>query len=181
MRCDIKFVSYFSHVLWYPGLAVVEELSSNNAKYPWFLLPRFSNLPLTIWLPWVLVGLAVSYWSLSLLWPCEPVILGVSALLERPGWNLGIEGCRIALIPGVDGNQKDPVPICSAVSVPSLSFQESHMSFVSVILTFLLFFISGLKFTVQLSRSSSWALHFCLLCSIIQPLLCHYSGLLFSN
>jgi hypothetical protein len=61
MRCDIKFVSYFSHVLWYPGLAVVEELSSNNAKYPWFLLPRFSNLPLTIWLPWVLVGLAVSY------------------------------------------------------------------------------------------------------------------------
>jgi hypothetical protein len=40
---------------------VVKELGSNDTKYPWFLLLRFLYLPLTICLPLVLVGLAVSY------------------------------------------------------------------------------------------------------------------------
>ena len=65
----------------YPGLAVVRELGSDDAKQPWFLLLRFLDSPLTIWLSLLLVGLVVSDWSLSLLWTCEPVILGMSALL----------------------------------------------------------------------------------------------------
>jgi hypothetical protein len=60
---------------------VVRELGSDDAKQPWFLLLRFLDSPLTIWLSLLLVGLVVSDWSLSLLWTCEPVILGVAALL----------------------------------------------------------------------------------------------------
>ena len=41
-------------------------------------------MSLVIWLILVLVGLAVSDWSLSCLWACEPVILGVSAILGIP-------------------------------------------------------------------------------------------------
>jgi hypothetical protein len=67
MRFDFKSESCFSGVSVYPGLAVVEELSSDYAKQPCCLLLMFLCLPLAIWLSLVLVGLAVSDWSLSLL------------------------------------------------------------------------------------------------------------------
>jgi hypothetical protein len=80
----------------------------------------------------VLAGLAVSEWSLSLLWTYEPVILDMSALL---GYQFSVDNERVqrAVILGVsallgyqfswgriwvmsavsqstDRNQKDPVP-----------------------------------------------------------------------
>jgi hypothetical protein len=47
-------------VLRYPGLSVVVELGSDDAKLPWFLLFMFLPLPLAIWLVLVFAGLAVS-------------------------------------------------------------------------------------------------------------------------
>jgi len=95
-------------VLGYPGLAVVEELSSDDAKNPWFLLVRFLCLPFSIWLCLVLVGLAVSGWSLSLLWVCKPVS---SLLGDQLSWkNLCSEVCRAAQALGADGYWKDPIP-----------------------------------------------------------------------
>jgi hypothetical protein len=76
-----------------------------------------------IWLSLVLVGLAVSDWSLSLLWACRPVILGVSAFLGRPAlsWqNLVQRAVGQPYLQGTDGNWKDLVPGCSAVPVPSV-------------------------------------------------------------
>ena len=75
MRYDFKYKSCFSSVLGYPGLAVVENLCSDDAKYPWFLLVRFLHLPFTTWLFLVLVGHALYGWSLSLLLVCKPVSL----------------------------------------------------------------------------------------------------------
>jgi len=60
MSCDFKSKSCFSGVLGYLGLAVVGELGSDDAKWPWFLLLRFLSLPLAICLSLVLVGLSVS-------------------------------------------------------------------------------------------------------------------------
>jgi hypothetical protein len=37
-------------VMGYPVITVVEELGSDDAKHPWFLLLRFVCLPLAIWL-----------------------------------------------------------------------------------------------------------------------------------
>jgi len=54
-------------VFGYPGLAVVGELGSDDAKWPWLLLLKFLYLPLTIWLSLVLAGLAVSDSGLPLL------------------------------------------------------------------------------------------------------------------
>jgi len=34
MRCDFKSESCFSVVLWYPGIAVLGELDSDDAKCP---------------------------------------------------------------------------------------------------------------------------------------------------
>ena len=49
MRYDFKFNSCFSGVLGYLGLAVVGELGSDVALWPWFLLVGFLYLPFTIW------------------------------------------------------------------------------------------------------------------------------------
>lgn len=68
-------------MLGYTGFAVMEELCPDDAKYPGFLLLMFLPLLLAIWLSSVLVGLADSDWSLSLLCVYEPVILGLSTLL----------------------------------------------------------------------------------------------------
>jgi hypothetical protein len=60
----------------------------------------FLPLLLAIWLSSVLVGLADSDWSLSLLWACESLILGVSALL----WDqlsLKCNGVQRAVILGI--------------------------------------------------------------------------------
>jgi hypothetical protein len=46
MRCDFKSKSCFSGALGDPGLSVVGELGSGDAKYPWFLLLIFLPLPL---------------------------------------------------------------------------------------------------------------------------------------
>jgi hypothetical protein len=91
MRCDFKSESCFSGVLRYPGLAVVGELGSDDAKWPYFLL--FLYLPFTIWLFVVLAGLAFS--------PGKPVL---------SKWNLGMESCVTQdQILGADGNWNDPV------------------------------------------------------------------------
>ena len=55
-----KSESCFSGVLWYQGLAVVEELGSDGAKLHWVLSLMFLYLPFTIWLSLVLTGLGVS-------------------------------------------------------------------------------------------------------------------------
>ena len=70
-----KFRSCFSGVLGYPGLAVVEELGSDGAMLPWFLLVMFLHLPFSIHLSLVLVGLAVSDCGLSVLQACVSVLL----------------------------------------------------------------------------------------------------------
>ena len=43
-------------MLGYPGLAVVGELGSDVAMWPWFLLVVFLCLPFAIWLSLVLLG-----------------------------------------------------------------------------------------------------------------------------
>ena len=48
----------------YPGLALVEELGSDDARVCWLLLLMVLHLPLTIWLFLVFAGLGVSVWSL---------------------------------------------------------------------------------------------------------------------
>ena len=68
--------SFFSVVLGYPGLTVVGELDSDDAKYPCFLLLMFLPLPLDIWLSLALAGLTVSDCDLSLLQACVSVLLG---------------------------------------------------------------------------------------------------------
>jgi len=67
MSCEFKPKSCFSCVLGYPGLALVGELGSDDAKWPWFLLLRFLPLPLAICLFLVLTGFAVSHNGLTLL------------------------------------------------------------------------------------------------------------------
>jgi hypothetical protein len=76
MRCDFKSEFWFSGVLGYPGIAVVGELGSNDAKYLWFLLLMFLLLPLTIWISLVLSGLAISGCRLTLLQACVSVLQG---------------------------------------------------------------------------------------------------------
>jgi hypothetical protein len=73
MKSDFKSESCFSSVAGYPGLAMVRELGSDDASYPWFLLLIFLCLPFTIWLSLVLPVLTFSDWSLSLLrsWVCQ--------------------------------------------------------------------------------------------------------------
>jgi hypothetical protein len=46
MRSDFRSMSCFSGVMVYPGLAMVVEFGSDDAKYPWFLLLLFLPLPL---------------------------------------------------------------------------------------------------------------------------------------
>lgn len=55
-------------MLGYPGLPGVGEFGSDVAKYHLLLLLMFLSLPLPIWLSLMLTGLAISDWSLSLLW-----------------------------------------------------------------------------------------------------------------
>jgi hypothetical protein len=45
MRYDFKSESFFSGVLWYPGLSEVEVLGSDDGEWSWFLLVRFLHLP----------------------------------------------------------------------------------------------------------------------------------------
>lgn len=69
----------------------------------------------------VLVVLTVSYWSFSLLWACEHVILEVRVLLgdQLSLGRIGVlRAVGTALYLGADGDQKDLVPGCSAVPVP---------------------------------------------------------------
>ena len=54
MRCGFKSESCFSGVLGYPGLAVLGELGSDEAKQTWFVSFMFLPLSLAIWLSLVL-------------------------------------------------------------------------------------------------------------------------------
>lgn len=69
----------------YPGLAVVGELGSDDAKLYWLLLLMVLSLPLAIWLSLMLAGLSV--WSLPPMSLCccrspsRPVALAVVNLL----------------------------------------------------------------------------------------------------
>jgi hypothetical protein len=67
MRSDFKTGSYLSGVMGSPGVVVVGELGSDDAKKAWFLLVMYLHLPLPIWLSILLPALAVTDWSLSLL------------------------------------------------------------------------------------------------------------------
>jgi hypothetical protein len=67
MRSSFRSESCFSHVMVYPGVAMVGELGFDDAKEPWFLLLMFLCLPPTFWLFVVLPALAMSDWSLSFL------------------------------------------------------------------------------------------------------------------
>ena len=81
----------------------------------------FLCLPLAVWLSQVLPVLSVSEWGFPLLWACEPVVLGVSALLGSPALNWRVlckEGCGSPLDQVADGDQKYSVLSCSAVPVP---------------------------------------------------------------
>lgn len=51
---------------WYPELAFLGELGSDDDKVYWLLLFMVFYLPLTIWLSLVLTVLGLSVWSLSL-------------------------------------------------------------------------------------------------------------------
>jgi hypothetical protein len=51
----------------YPGVALVGEFGSDDAKSPWFLLLLFLCLPPAIWLSQVLDSLNISDWSLFFL------------------------------------------------------------------------------------------------------------------
>ena len=67
MSCDFQIRIVLFWLLGYPGLAAVEELGSDNSKWPWFLLLRFLDLPLAICLSLVLAGLPDSDSALNLL------------------------------------------------------------------------------------------------------------------
>ena len=67
MRYDFKSESYLSGVVWYPGMAEVGVLGSDDGDWCWFLLVRFLCLPFTICLSLVLVVRVVSGWILFLL------------------------------------------------------------------------------------------------------------------
>ena len=76
----------------------------------------------------LLVGLAVSDWSLYLLWTCDPVTLGVSTLLVNqlsPEKHLGAEGCGTALAPEYRWKPQGSLPqlLCYsyALGAPSVS------------------------------------------------------------
>jgi hypothetical protein len=62
------------------------------SSLPWFLLVKFLYLPFTIWLSLVLDGLAVSGWSLSLLWVC----VSTPKRSALSWWNLCTEGSETA-------------------------------------------------------------------------------------
>ena len=116
MRCDFKYKSCFSGVLGYSGVFVLEEFISNDAKQLCFLL-SFLCLLFAIWWSLLLVGLAVSGWSLSLLWAC----------FSTPGrpalswWDLCTEGCGIALAPGYRWWPEGSCSSCSTVPVPCVT------------------------------------------------------------
>ena len=99
-------------VCWgYPGLTVLGELGSDDAKELWFLLLMFFPLPLGIWLSLVLAGLAISDCGLSLLQACVSALLGYQFSLG----GIWLWGTVAQVTPGAEGNWKDPVPCCSLV------------------------------------------------------------------
>ena len=84
------------------------ELGSDDAKQPWFLLVRFFHLPFAIWLFLMLVGLAVSGLSLTLLWACKPVsvLLGSQLSSGRTCVQGTVEQHQLLY---ANGDQKDSV------------------------------------------------------------------------
>ena len=102
--------SCFSGVLGYPGFAVVRELGSDDAMYPWFLLVRFVCLPFAIRLSLVLIGHAVSGWSFFLLQAYKPVLALLGDQLS-PGRTCAERSVEQLHLPGADGAWKDPVSV----------------------------------------------------------------------
>jgi len=92
---------------------LVGELGSDDAKWPWLLLLRFLPMPLDIWLPLVLAGLAVSVSGLP---SCKLVCQHSWETSSLPA-GFGYKELWTGSVPGADGNQKDPVPCCSSVPV----------------------------------------------------------------
>ena len=124
IKCDFKFISCFSGVLGYPGLAVVGQLGSNGAMLPWFLLAMLLCLPFAIWLSLVLAGVAVSDGGLSVTQVSVSVLLGDQFSLCTQLCRYFCKTCSlvvvfgyVALEPqsvlGVGRKQKTPVPGCS--------------------------------------------------------------------
>ena len=140
MRCNFESKSCFSCVLGYLRLAVLGKLSYDDAKQSWFLLVGFWLLPFVIWLSLVLVGLAVSGWSLSLLWACKPV----SALLGdqlSPGSTHAQRAVVQPQLLGADGGKKELVPAAPLLLGPV----HSRLLLPQSIFTFLSYFSSELN------------------------------------
>ena len=103
----LKSESFFYGVFGFPGLTVVDDLDSEDANWPWFLLLMFLPLHLAIWLSLVLVGLAVSDYGFSLLQhyvsvlPGDQFFKGGIWVLKAVAWDQ---------LQGADGNWKDPIP-----------------------------------------------------------------------
>ena len=110
IRCDFKSESCFSGVLDYPQLALVGKLGSDDARYSCFLLVKLLCLPFSFWFSLVLVGLAVSNWSLSLLWACKHVsaLQGDQFSSSRTCIQRAEEKPKL---PGADGYWKDPAQV----------------------------------------------------------------------
>ena len=83
---------------------------------PLFLLVMFLHLPFAIWLSLVLVGLAVSVWSLSLLWACKPVSILLGDQLSSS--RVCAQGCGATWLPGANGGWKTPVPAAPLILGP---------------------------------------------------------------
>jgi hypothetical protein len=85
MRSDFRSMSCFSSVMIYPELVMVEELGSDVAKYPQFLLLMFLHLLLIIWLSLVLP-------ALNCIW-LEPVPSLILVVLELIRVQLSLWSC----------------------------------------------------------------------------------------
>lgn len=72
---------YLLHMCVYVGVGSNPCMLFNNGKQSWFLFLRFLSFSLAIWLSQILVGLALSDGSLSLLCVCDAVIFSIRALL----------------------------------------------------------------------------------------------------
>jgi hypothetical protein len=126
MGYDFKSMSCASIVLGNLRLAVVGELGSDGVKQSWFLLVRFLHLPFTMWLSLVLDVLAVSGWSLFLLWVCKPVstLHGDQLSPGRACVQRALEQPKLA---STNVEPKEFCPSCSTVlaSHPVYSWQAS--------------------------------------------------------
>ena len=97
MRCDFTSESCFSGMLKYPGLIVVGELGSDDAKKPWFLLLMFCSYVCHLITSGVVCSccftVACPFWERCVGAPVRPALSGrnFGMRIYGPGSSLG---CR---------------------------------------------------------------------------------------